>query len=205
MKVVPLLVSLAILPAAEASAAPDNYRFSGSFVDASQAEPSGAYTTIYVATNRENAPPSQRTTYLEVATRTCDQFACDEIVVFGNIPNEDFTYAPSHAELATTIAPSADLEVRATRVEIGTGIVTALPPPTGPLTASFHKSRIFSQSQRGTISRTSGGVTVKETGSSTRTAATLTGSFLGTPLPSKGEIGSAQGMTHTLDHDGGTP
>jgi len=204
MKIVPFLVVLAILPSVDALGASDTYRFDGYFVTSALLEPTGNFTSLYVATNRESAPPAQRTTYLELSKRTCDEAACIDVVAFGFIPNEHFTYNATQAELATTISPSADLEVHATRVDIGTGVVTELPAPTGPVSASFRKSRSYSQSQDGIVTRTSGGVTVKQVGFSTKSSALASGSILGTPLPPKGEIGSGRGITLSVSR-GGAP
>ena len=205
MKLVPFLVALAILPGVEALAAPNTYTFNGSFVSAGQLDPSGNYTSVYVATNRESVPPTERTTYMEIAKRTCDADACVEVVAYGFIPNEDFNYTATSAELATTIVPSADLEVRASRVELGTGIVTELPPPTGPVSVSFRKSRSFTQSQHGVVTRTTGSVSVKQVGASTRSSALASGSILGTPAPSKGEMGTGRGITISVSRGGATP
>lgn len=203
MKVVPFIVGLAILPGVDALAASNTYTINGDFVTASHA--GNGYTYAYVATSRESAGAPQRTTYMAVAKQTCDAVACVEVVVFGFIPNEHFWFTTTHAELATTITPGPDLEIRARRVEIGTGTVTELPPPTGQVSMSFRKTRTFSQSQHGVVTRSHGGFTFKEVGFSTRASALASGSLLGTPISAKGEIGSAQGTTISVSRGTETP
>lgn len=204
MKVLPLIIAFGILYGTGAVAAPDNYTFSGGFVASNYVGPKG-YTSVYILTNRQSAAPKEKTTYMVLAKQTCDEVACVEVVAYGLIPNDDFFYTTTYAELSTTIVPSADLETRAIRVEIGTGVTTQLPPPSGDVSLSFRATRAVTQSYHGSVTRSSGGVTIKEIGFDKRTSALVSGAILETQVLQKGEIASGHGKTITVSTGVPTP
>ena len=194
-----VLGSLVMLSSASVAAPRDRYSFTGQFVfSESIVDPlTGNYRSLYVAQSAENSPQA-RTTYLSIYKKVCDEIACTEFTGYGLIPNDHFSSSPAHAQLLTTIAPSEDFQMNASRFDFDTMTYTDIAPPTGDIAVTWRRSGTFTETQSGTFTRTDENYMFRQTGHSTKNSAVASGLVLGAPVASKSEMGTGSSMSISI-------
>lgn len=192
-----IITTLSAAAAVAAAAAPNSSRSDGEFVRAEYEDPvTGTYENFEVITNTTSGP--SLVTYLLGYRNTCDEAGCTGVMVYGQIPNHDFSCTGNHAELRTMIARTSALEVSAWRHDFATDSYTELDPPSGLVDITWQRSGDGTETGQGTFVQTDENFTFRSQGYMTARSATAMGTFLGQAVPTTGLIGTTRSYAKSI-------
>lgn len=196
-----LIIATILGAVGPALAAPnDNYHSEGDLVLIQAEDPATGSFEQYQVTNQKDSTKTQ-STYLSAYKNVCDSAGCTGLIMYGLIPDADFSSAGNHAQLTTTVARTDDFEVSAWRFDFETQTSTELPPPSGLLEITWEKSGDVSETQHVDYVQTDENYTFRSNGQSTVHSATATGTCFGAPVPSSGAIGSSRSLALSISRN----